>query len=512
MGKEQIYSGITSFNHYITNEKETLASKCYYMHDDEALEKASFVKFLIQNYPELQVFFENVNSIIDLAFGSGNLCSKIVFENNINVNSLVLNDMFPNDANKKLKTLYDQYFSDYNCSLTDLNFFSSTNFNQKTDLLIFNPTSGGKPTSKDYNRTGNKSNLIFTLDNILSEKSLVIFNGKLEEFSILFSSYKCVFRYIPLKGSDIFFAYKGVDAFLKTFHNENGIQEYIKTVDDSLAYANLDALEDGISLQIQKIKPPKDDKAIVSISEDPSITTEKIKDFVNFIESLPEEKKGSILEAIGNQHLTNEDINVLLGRKKSLEIFKNELNSGTWDEPKWQSFFEDNSWIFGYGLHYQYLKILQKEAHVSNVDLDGKNEVISDFLMGSTKFTVIVELKRPDTPLFGSKIDRSESWKLSNELNSALSQILAQKAEWQIKSEQENHDTDGNPIKQKTFDPKTILIIGNSSQYLGETKENRIKAKTFELYRRNSRNIEILTYDELYERADFIVNQKSVSN
>jgi len=37
-----------------------------------------------------------------------------------------------------------------------------------------------------------------------------------------------------------------------------------------------------------------------------------------------------------------------------------------------------------------------------------------------------------------------------------------------------------------------------------------IKAKTFELYRRNSRNIEILTYSELYERAYYIVNQKTI--
>ncbi len=35
--------------------------------------------------------------------------------------------------------------------------------------------------------------------------------------------------------------------------------------------------------------------------------------------------------------------------------------------------------------------------------------------------------------------------------------------------------------------------------------EKRIKEKTFELYRRDSRNIKILTFDELLERAKFIV-------
>ena len=46
--------------------------------------------------------------------------------------------------------------------------------------------------------------------------------------------------------------------------------------------------------------------------------------------------------------------------------------------------------------------------------------------------------------------------------------------------------------------------------------EAKIKMKTFELYRRDSRNIDIVTYDELYERAQFIVegnaNQESEEN
>ena len=51
-----------------------------------------------------------------------------------------------------------------------------------------------------------------------------------------------------------------------------------------------------------------------------------------------------------------------------------------------------------------------------------------------------------------------------------------------------------------------FLIIGSEKQFAGEQKEQQIKAKTFELYRRDSRNIEIITYDELFERAKFIVS------
>ncbi|MBK8292144.1 MAG: DUF4263 domain-containing protein [Flammeovirgaceae bacterium] len=117
--------------------------------------------------------------------------------------------------------------------------------------------------------------------------------------------------------------------------------------------------------------------------------------------------------------------------------------------------------MFGYGLDYRFLSILQKEASVSSVDLDGKNEVISDFLLGDNNFTVIVELKRPDTALFETDKNRSESWRLSRDLTYAVSQILTQKAEWEIKSETKQFTESGQPISQSTVDPKTILIIGH---------------------------------------------------
>ena len=121
------------------------------------------------------------------------------------------------------------------------------------------------------------------------------------------------------------------------------------------------------------------------------------------------------------------------------------------------------------------------------------------------KFTKLVELKRPDTPLFGSDKYRNGAWQLSDELTNAVSQILAQKAEWELKSHGENYDESGNRITQPTHDPECILIIGNLDNIDGSDKERAVKLRTFELYRRNLRNIEILCYDELYERAKFII-------
>lgn len=218
--------------------------------------------------------------------------------------------------------------------------------------------------------------------------------------------------------------------------------------------------------------------------------------------------RNNFLEKMRESALTKQDLDILSGRKYGLTIFHKKLYiEKDWDEIQWQKFFSENTWIFGYGLDYRFLSILQKEAAVSDVDVDGKNTVKSDFLLGGTDFTVLVELKRPDTLLFEQGKNRSHSWRLSQYLVHAVSQILAQKAAWEIKSPQTNFDENGQPIIQKTSDPKAILIIGRKDEIDGNPRDLEIKQKTFELYRRDSRNVDILTYDELYERAYYIVNQ-----
>ncbi len=212
------------------------------------------------------------------------------------------------------------------------------------------------------------------------------------------------------------------------------------------------------------------------------------------------------LRTIVQDKLTNEDINTILGRKDALDIYSDMLTAQSpHTELEWQKFLEENDWIFGYGLRYKYLSILQRECHVSGTDLDGKNSVISDFLLSDNRYTKIIELKRPDTPLFKQNKNRSESWHLSTELTDAVSQILCQKASWEYESKSTSYDSSGERISETTCDVDCILLIGTSHQFKGEGKDAAIKAKTIELYRRNMRNIEILFYDELFERAQFIV-------
>lgn len=55
------------------------------------------------------------------------------------------------------------------------------------------------------------------------------------------------------------------------------------------------------------------------------------------------------------------------------------------------------------------------------------------------------------------------------------------------------------------YQPKSFLVIGSLSEFQGEHGINEEKYSSFELFRRNISAPEIITFDELYQRAKFIV-------
>jgi hypothetical protein len=235
-----------------------------------------------------------------------------------------------------------------------------------------------------------------------------------------------------------------------------------------------------------------------------------------------------ILALLNEGAITSLDIVNVGYRKRQLVIFSKLLeNESNWklyaksekekgekfddtkEEKVWQHFFKKNPWIFGYGLDYKYLEILQHESTVRGSDVSGKGAENLDALAATTDYTVLVELKKPSTELFEASQNRSNSWRLSSNLFAAVSQILEYKAshivEWE--NESKKYDADENKISQKALDPKTVLVIGRDSMFSGTEKEIDIKKKTFELYCRDSRNIKILTYNDLYRRARYIVER-----
>lgn len=53
-----------------------------------------------------------------------------------------------------------------------------------------------------------------------------------------------------------------------------------------------------------------------------------------------------------------------------------------------------------------------------------------------------------------------------------------------------------------------MLVIGSLSEFTNRGATNREKITSFEQYRRSIQDVEVLTFDELYERASFIVEDR----
>ena len=233
--------------------------------------------------------------------------------------------------------------------------------------------------------------------------------------------------------------------------------------------------------------------------------------FLNILKNCDGDQRKVFLNKI-RENLSKEDIEILLGRKEALEIFEAQLICDGWKESNWQDFFEIQNWIFGYGIDYRIMRQFDRELNVSGVGTDNKEKVIVDFLMTFNDFTVTVEIKRPTTPIFEKKKNRSGSWSFSQDFIDAFSQVLEQKTEWHILAQNNNlYNKEGNEkLLKRTRDAKTILVIGNKAEFLsiGNLREKEIKQDTFELFRQGSKNVDIITFDELLERAEFIVKNK----
>ncbi|MGA2631560.1 MAG: Shedu anti-phage system protein SduA domain-containing protein, partial [Terriglobia bacterium] len=138
------------------------------------------------------------------------------------------------------------------------------------------------------------------------------------------------------------------------------------------------------------------------------------------------------------------------------------------------------------------------------------HDVISSLHDGSP----FLRFSQPDSIRTGSENRRSTSngsqdtfaWELGSELSGGVSQVQASCRKWEVEgSTTEQNREILHAEKTYTVRPKGILVIGITEQLLNDVD----KRSTFELFRRNLVNPEILTFDELYERAQFIVERSS---
>lgn len=159
-------------------------------------------------------------------------------------------------------------------------------------------------------------------------------------------------------------------------------------------------------------------------------------------------------------------------------------------EKRWQEFLKANSWIFS-SIFAQPVILYKDEAYVGGKNIDNQNGKFNDFLIKNSLSDNVsfLEIKTHKTKLVENTPYRGEDvFSATKDLTGCIAQVLNQRDNFQ----KEFYQT---KVKSKadfeTFNSKCVVLIGSIS----DLDEN--KRYSFELFRSNSRDVEILTFDEL---------------
>lgn len=262
------------------------------------------------------------------------------------------------------------------------------------------------------------------------------------------------------------------------------------------------------------------------------------KYFMEFESKDDVEQLEDVRHLIKNSKLSSNDIKSLLfeQRKKkvrtfyylltnkmyegvqSLDYYRNKYSLKEGDENVWHHFLKNNDWILGLNVDIKFIRDFISEAKIGMEDSGGSGSPKSDIL-GISDYTTLIELKTAVTKIFKNQKtskSRTNTWDFSPDFIEGLSQCLGQKysleRSYASKAFLDENNQRINKEAIRTIDPKTVFIIGNRKIEFPHdgNNDNIIKSETFELFRRNNRNIDIITYDELFERAYHIVHSKKL--
>lgn len=190
--------------------------------------------------------------------------------------------------------------------------------------------------------------------------------------------------------------------------------------------------------------------------------------------------------------------------KRVVDILQRwDTNKSNADEGFWQITFRENvyaiSQVFAVPLVF-----IQEAAYVGGMNIDRQNAKLVDYLFSheSSQEAVLVEIKTPATKLLGPKY--RGTYRPSPELSGAVMQALDYR---RTLSKNLTAVAEGTTHKLSAFSPKCVVVIGNGAVEL----DNELRRSAFEMFRSNSRDVEIVTYDELFRKLEVLASLFSLT-
>jgi len=168
--------------------------------------------------------------------------------------------------------------------------------------------------------------------------------------------------------------------------------------------------------------------------------------------------------------------------------------------------FNEYPFILGLAFSYPVIKI-NDQAHVGGRQVNGVGDKITDFLVknGFSNNAALFEIKTPTTRILNKKAYREGVFPPSADLVGAMNQILDQKVKFQSEIASIKHNS-------RIYDVESYSIHG--VLVIGQTPKGANEMRSFEIFRGNSKDISIVTFDELLEKLkqlhDFLSSDEKV--
>ncbi len=169
-----------------------------------------------------------------------------------------------------------------------------------------------------------------------------------------------------------------------------------------------------------------------------------------------------------------------------------EANKDNADEELWQTTIKENLVVLSQVFSFPVI-VLQDKAYVGGTGLDRSGGNIVDFLLANdlTENTALVEIKTPQTRLLGGRY--RGTYRPSGELVGAVAQAANYKQSLIVSSTQPG-------VGVHAFDPPCLVVAGTLDQIPDPSQR-----QAFELYRRGLRDVQVVTYDELFLKVANLV-------
>ena len=205
--------------------------------------------------------------------------------------------------------------------------------------------------------------------------------------------------------------------------------------------------------------------------------------FSKSVKSLAEAKPEKLASLRSDIELVN--LEVLISRYETMMASRHK-------EPDWQTFLSENPFTLGLAFGYPII-VVQEQASVGGRKLSARGEKLADFLVKNsmTNNTAIIEIKTPQSKLLAKTPFRDGVFTPSSDLSGSINQVLDQKYQFQ-------REISLIMDKSRIFDISPYSV--HCCLIIGTMPNDEDQQKSFELFRGNSRDVQVITFDELLKK------------